>query len=95
MWKTIYHPETKHDLHLLGYAEGRRILKIIEQRIIHGEPDKIGKALSGDLAGYRRIRFSNTRIIYRIHKKEIEIFIIAIGMRRDDFVYDIAKKRNN
>ena len=93
MWKVIYHPKVRSDLDLLGYAESRRIEKVIVQRIINGEPDKIGNPLSGDLAGYRRLRVSNTRIVYRVHKKEIEIFIIAIGIRRDELVYHSAKSR--
>ena len=93
MWKAIYHSEVEYDLKLLGYAEALRILKAIDERIIKGEPDKLGKPLSGDLAGYRRIRIGNTRIVYKATKKEIEVFIIAAGVRRDDHVYQSAKKR--
>jgi mRNA interferase RelE/StbE len=93
MWKVIYHKEVEYDLEILGYAEARRILKAIDERIIKGEPHKIGKALSGDLAGCRRIRVGNPRIVYRINKKEIEVFIIAVGMRKDDLIYKMAKKR--
>ncbi|OJW53984.1 MAG: plasmid stabilization protein [Alphaproteobacteria bacterium 41-28] len=93
MWKVIYHQEVEYDLKILGYAEARRILKVIDERIIKGEPHKIGKALTGDLAGCRRIRVGNTRIVYRMNKKEIEVFIIAVGIRKDDLVYKTAKKR--
>ena len=58
-----------------------------------GEPDKIGKPLSGDLKGCRRIRVGNTRIVYRINKKEIEVFIIAVGIRKESLVYEVATKR--
>lgn len=94
MWKVIYHPEVEVDLEMLGYAEARRILKVIDERIIHGEPDKIGKPLSRDLAGCRRIRVGNTRIVYKIHKKEIEVYIIAVGIRREELIYQMAKKRH-
>jgi mRNA interferase RelE/StbE len=93
MWKVIYHPEVHYDLELLGYAEARRILKAIDERIVYGEPHKLGKPLSGDLASFRRLRIGNTRIVYRISQKEIEVFIMAVGARRDDFVYKTAKKR--
>ncbi|MBY0292997.1 MAG: type II toxin-antitoxin system RelE/ParE family toxin [Alphaproteobacteria bacterium] len=93
MWKVIYHKEVEYDLELLGSVEARQILKAINERVIKGDPDKIGKPLSGDLAGCRRIRVGNTRIIYRINKKEVEVFIIAVGIRRDDIVYKMAKKR--
>lgn len=93
MWKVIYHPEVEFDLEMLGYTEGLRILKAIDERILRGEPDKIGKPLSSDLKGCRRIRVGNTRIVYRVNKKEIEVFIIAVGARREDIVYQTAKKR--
>ena len=93
MWGVIYHKEVEYDLQILGYGEARRILKAIEERIIKDEPHKIGKSLSGDLAGCRRIRVGNTRIVYKINKKEIEVFIIAVGIRRNDLVYRVAKKR--
>lgn len=93
MWKVIYHRETELDLEILGYAEARRILHAIDERIAKGEPEKIGKPLSGNLAGYRRLRVGNTRIVYRINIKENEIRIIAIGPRKDDIVYKMANKR--
>ncbi len=93
MWKVIYHWEVEYDLEMLGRVEACRILKAIDERILQGEPHKIGKSLSGDLAGCRRIRVGNTRIVYRINKKEIEVFIIAVEARKDDIVYQLAKKR--
>ncbi len=93
MWKIIYHQDVEFDLEMLGYAEARRILKAIDERILKGEPDKIGKPLSGDLRGCLRIRVGNTRIVYRINKKEIEVFIIAVGIRKDDLIYKMAKIR--
>ncbi len=93
MWKVIYHQKVETDLEILGYVEVRRILKVIDERIVNGDPDKVGKPLSGDLAGYRRMRVGNTRIIYKINQKEIEVFVIAVGNRKDELVYKVAKKR--
>ncbi len=93
MWNVRYHPEVKVDLESLGRAEALRILKAIDQRIRRGEPDKIGKTLSGTLKGCRRIRVGNTRIVYRISKKEIEVLILAAGLRKESLVYKIAGKR--
>jgi mRNA interferase RelE/StbE len=93
MWNVIYHQEVESDLEILGYGEARRILKAIDERIVNGEPDKAGKPLSGDLAECRRMRVGNTRIVYQIKQKEIEVFIIAVGNRKDELVYKMAKKR--
>ena len=92
-WKVIYHDSVKADLRELGNARAQKILRAIEERIINGEPDKSGKPLSGNLVGYRRIRTGDTRIVYKIVENRIHIFIIAIGNRRDDEVYDLAVKR--
>ena len=78
---------------MLGRTEAKAILKVIEARIIHGEPDKSGKALSGNLSGLRRIRTGQTRIVYRVDGERIEVLIIAVGMRRDNEIYEAAGKR--
>lgn len=93
IWRVTLHPEVDNDLVLLGPAESRNILKVIRDRIQNGEPDKSGKALSGSLAGFRRIRTGSTRIVYRVNKKAIEVLVIAVGQRRDAEVYAAAEER--
>ena len=92
-WEVLYHPEVEHDLRSLGCAEAKTILKVINERIANGEPDKLGKALSGELAGCRRIRAGQTRIIYRVDGTRIEVLVIAVGMRRDNEIHDVAYGR--
>ncbi len=92
-WAIRFHPEVQNDLRKLGRVEAQNILAVIEGRIVNGEPDKAGKPLHGTLAGYRRLRTGDTRIVYRVEKQKIEILIIAVGMRRDDEVYERAYKR--
>ena len=93
IWRVTLHPEVDNDLVLLGPAASRNILKVIRDRIEHGEPDKSGKALSGSLAGFRRIRTGSTRIVYRVNKKTIEVLVVAVGQRRDAEVYAAAEER--
>lgn len=92
-WRVIYHEAVADDLVAIGQAEARVILNVITKRIKNGEPDKLGKALSGRLAGYRRIRTGSTRIVYRTNAETIEVLIVAIGQRRDAEVYAAAEKR--
>jgi len=92
IWSVRFHPEVEQDLTLLGKAEARRVLKVIRERIAEGEPDKIGKPLRGALAGHRRIRTGDIRIVYRIEGNEI-VLILCLGARRDDDVYDAANRR--
>ena len=85
--------EVEQDLRRRGRAEARITLNVIDERIIHSEPDKLGKPLAGDLSGCRRIRTGQTRIIYRVESERIEVLIIAVGMRRDNEIYESASNR--
>ena len=93
MWQIIYHPEVEEDLRSLGNTNARRILKAIEERLMKGEPEKIGKPLSYTLSHYRRIRVGDTRIIYKVYPDKVEVYVIAIGPRRDDLIYQEVQKR--
>jgi len=68
-WTVRYHPEVADDMRLLGSAEAARVMGVIEGRIRLGEPDKLGKPLTGDLAGCRRMRAGAIRIVYRVHPR--------------------------
>lgn len=92
-WRVIYHHQVVEDLEDLGRYQVRAVLKTIESRIQDGEPEKTGKPLSGELAGCRRIRTGDVRIVYRVHAEIIEVLIIAVGPRRNDEVYKTALKR--
>lgn len=91
-WNVRFHPAVEDDLKQLGSAEAKRILKVIRERIVSGEPDKIGKPLRGALSGYRRIRTGDVRIVYRVNGTEI-VLVLCGGARRDEEVYDSATKR--
>ena len=93
VWNVTFHREVQNDLRELGRVEARNLLAVIESRIVSGEPDKSGKLLHGALAGYRCMRSGDTRIVYKVDRGKIEILIIAVGMRRDDEVYEKAEKR--
>ena len=92
-WAVTYHPDVKNDFAKLGKHESTTIMRVIDERIAGGEPDKLGKPLSGALKGFRRIRTGQTRIVYRVYEAKIEILIVAVGMRRDDEIYDSATSR--
>jgi mRNA interferase RelE/StbE len=92
-WQVIYHHEVADDLDQLGRYQARAVLKAIETRIRDGEPDKVGKPLAGELAGCRRIRTGDVRIVYRVNAEVVEVLIVAVGPRRNDEVYRTARKR--
>jgi len=92
-WTVLYHPDVPADLRALGRAEAARIVKAIDTRLRRGEPHKAGKPLGHDLAGCRRLRIGDTRIVYRVDQRNVEVLVIAVGPRRDEAVYRRAGKR--
>lgn len=57
------------------------------------QPDIFGKPLAAELKGYYRLRLDPYRILYRVHKKEVIVYILQIGLRKDLTVYLEAAKR--
>ena len=72
----------------------RTILKRIEG--LSEEPDKQGKMLVKDLSGFRSIYAAGRyRIIYKVDKQTVIIYILAAGIRKQGDkkdIYNIARK---
>lgn len=86
-------------LRMLGEITDRRIREKIGTVInrLAEEPEKQGKALTGELSGLRSIRAfgQRYRILYIIKNLEIVVLVVAVGIRREgakDDIYRLAKK---
>jgi mRNA interferase RelE/StbE len=95
-WRILLTPTA---MKLLAEIADRRIREKIGAVIdrLAEEPEKQGKALLGELSGFRTIRAvgQRYRIIYQIRGDEIIVVIVAVGIRRDgakDDIYNLAKK---
>ena len=85
-------------LMLTGISDRRireKIVAVIDRLV--EEPEKQGKAMLGELAGFRSIRAvgQRYRIIYTLKGDEIVVMVVAVGIRRDkarDDIYNLAKK---
>ena len=95
-WQILLTPTA---LKLLSDISDRRIREKIGAAIdrLTEDPEKQGKALLGELAGFRSIRAAQQRyrIIYQIRGNDIVVVIVAVGIRRDgakDDIYNLAKK---
>ncbi|GAM07890.1 plasmid stabilisation system protein [Geobacter sp. OR-1] len=95
-WQILLTPTA---LKLLSDISDRRIREKIGAVIdrLTEDPEKQGKTLLGELAGFRSIRAvgKRFRIIYQIRGNDIVVVIVAIGIRRDgakDDIYNLAKK---
>lgn len=95
-WQILLTPTA---LQLLSDISDRRIrekIGAVIDRLAEG-PEKQGKALLSELAGFRSIRAAQQRyrIIYQIRDNNIVVVIVAVGIRRDgakDDIYNLAKK---
>jgi len=54
---------------------------------------KSGAPLRKGLAGLRKLRVGDIRVVYRLEKKRIEVFVVVVGRRADDAVYKEADAR--
>ena len=74
-----------------------RILDRIQE--LSDEPEKQGKKLVKDLSGFRSVHAAGRyRIIYKIDKRTMIVYVLAAGIREEGDkkdIYKIAKKLLN
>ena len=64
------------------------------RELLSVEPEKAGEPLHFELQQYRKlVIFNDYRIVYRVHKEEVLVFVLAVGIRRDSEVYEEALRR--
>jgi mRNA interferase RelE/StbE len=79
--------------------EDRRIRQQISDAItgLSVDPEIKGKALLGELAGYRSLRAAGQRYrgIYQVVAEDVFVVVVAVGKRKDGDrkdVYSLARK---
>ena len=84
---------------LLTDIQDRREQGILLNRLeeLAENPEKQGKPLRGDLAGYRSIRAlgQRYRIIYQVVEQQVLVVVVALGRRKEgnrQDVYELASK---
>lgn len=90
---------TRTGLDLFSKIPDQRIKKTIAKQIdkLSRDPEKQGKALKGELSGYRSIRAAGQRyrVIYQMDHTEKCVYISAVGLRKQGDkkdIYHLAKK---
>jgi mRNA interferase RelE/StbE len=73
-------------LAMLIEIQDRRVRRKIYDRIekLEEDPDKQGKVLWDDLAGYRSVRAvgQRYRIVYEIEADTVKVIVIGVGIRK-------------
>ena len=95
-FKVFITPTALKMLNEIPDAMVREKIRHIIDRLQH-EPEKQGRPLLGELAGYYSIRGvgQRYRIIYKVEKKRVVVLVVAVGLRREGSkkdIYTLAKK---
>ena len=90
---------TETALKLAAAVPDQRIRRLVSQRVdqLAISPEQQGKALLGELAGFRSVRAvgQRYRIVYRVERREIVVVIVAVGRRKTgdkSDIYELARK---
>lgn len=81
-------------LALIEKIPDKKIQRTILNRIegLSEEPDKQGKMLVKELSGFRSIHAAGRyRIIYKVDRRTVIIYILAAGIRKQGDIKDIYK----
>lgn len=87
-----YHPKVKQDFLEIDPVLSTMIQKTMIEKL-SSYPLHYGEYLHGQLHPYRKLRVGDYRIVYRVYEKKIVVYVIAVGNRRDDEVYEKALQR--
>ncbi|MBU0767362.1 type II toxin-antitoxin system RelE/ParE family toxin [Patescibacteria group bacterium] len=72
----LYHKDVlREDTPRLSKKDRVRVKKAIEEKL-ETAPETFGKPLRRSLKGYRKLRSGDYRIIFRIEKRSVKIFVI-------------------
>ncbi len=82
----------KEDFKRVSLTDQKKILFTIYKKLSI-DPVAYGKPLSDDLKHYYRLRVGQYRVVYRIYKQEVIVYVIKVGLRKDFVVYEEAAKR--
>jgi mRNA interferase RelE/StbE len=78
------------ELKKLGPAAAREIVTHIHKKL-GDDPQAFGRPLTGELAGYFRLRVTGYRIVYKVVDDKVWVIVLAAGKREEgnvDNIYD-------
>ncbi len=87
IWKIKFHPlVVKEDLKKIDPSWRKKIIKAIKKKLSL-DPLGYGKPLKGTYKDYWKLRVGDYRVVYKVEKKEIVVYVIKVGIRKDYTVY--------
>lgn len=96
MYKVIWEEDAQEDLSKIDKETARKIKSKVDS-ILPKNPE-MGKVLTGDWQGCRRITFGKYRIIYEINENILLVIVVKTGLRKNVYDgkrrYSISSKQN-
>ena len=91
-WTVIYHQDVEEDLLSLGPNMAGRVVRAIDSKLTRSPLD-FGVPLSGNLADFRKLRVGDCRVVFRVFQEQVQVYVLAVGPRRDKEIYRMAGTR--
>jgi len=95
-WRVFITPVA---LEMIKKIPDKRMRKQVSQAInrLAGDPEKKGKPLLGELAGFRSLRAAGQkyRVIYKVESNQVIVVVVAVGRRKEGDrkdIYSLARK---
>ncbi len=82
MWKVRYKKSVKKDLQKASPEIRQLLRRAIEEKLMQ-DPAKFGTPLRRSLRGFLKLRVGDWRIIYAVERKQLIVYVIKIGHRRE------------
>lgn len=101
-WAVKFLPEAQKDLQKLDGSQRILVAKALAKVSQNPLPDyeggygkPLGNKDGNNLTGFLKIKLRNAglRIVYQIVRTEEEMYVIVIGARSDEVVYNAASRR--
>ncbi len=93
MWNvTIHRLVIDEDFKRINEHDQSIILKTIRKKLSTA-PEKYGSPLRHDLKGFRKLKISDYRVVYKIETAHIKVYVVKVGLRKDEKVYKEMMQR--
>lgn len=101
-WDVVYLEEARKDLASLDGSQAKLVRKAIQKVSGNPLPDSeggygkpLGSHQGNNLTGLLKVKLrgAGLRIVYKLVRLETRMVVVVIGIREDDEVYELARKR--
>ena len=102
IWRVKYLPEAEKDLLSLARSQQLTVRKAIEKVKTNPLPQNeggygkpLGNKRGTNLTNFLKIKLrgEGLRVVYKLIQKDGWMLIVVVGIRQDEEVYEIARKR--